>query len=258
MGKFVDLTGMQFERLKVLYRTDDYVSPSGNHVAQWHCQCSCDNKTELDVVGSSLKRGLTKSCGCLQKEIVSKIGKKTIHINGLRTKKYNEYDLDTYDYGIGWASNTNKQFIFDKDDFDLIKDKCWRENKTSGYIVTATNSKTNIALHRLVMNCPEGKYIDHINRNRTDNRKSNLRFSTLQENNYNKDNKNNCSSGHKGVSWNKRMNKWETYIFKNKKKILLGYFINLDEAIKVREKAEIQYFGNFSYEVSNSISKQIE
>ena len=98
--------------------------------------------------------------------------------------------------------------------------------------------------------------IDHINRNRVDNRKSNLRVSTIQQNNFNKDNTNKCSSGHKGVSWNKAMNKWETYIGKYNKKTLLGFYSDLDEAIKVREQAENKYFGEFSCINSNQIAEQ--
>lgn len=78
MGKVKDLTGMTFDRLTVICRAEDYVSPQGNHMVQWLCRCSCGNPNEIIVVGNSLKRGLTKSCGCLQKEIASKIGSKTI------------------------------------------------------------------------------------------------------------------------------------------------------------------------------------
>jgi hypothetical protein len=201
-----------------------------------------------------LQGGLTKSCGCLQKEIASEIGKRTIKLNTYDNKKYNKYDLESFDYGIGWTSNTNKPFIFDKDDFDLIKERCWRENCTNGYIVTSYDGKESNAMHRIIMNAKDGEYIDHINRDRTDNRKSNLRFATLQQNNYNKDRSNNGSSGHKGVSWSKTMNKWEAYINKNYKRFILGYYTNIEEAIKVREEAENKYFEEFSYDNSELLS----
>ena len=111
-------------------------------------------------------------------------------------------------------------------------------------------------LLRMVMNVKDNEYIDHINRNKADNRKVNLRISTIQQNNCNKDHKNNYSSGHKGISWNKAMNKWETYIDKNYQRITLGYFTNLDEAIRVREKAEDKYFGEYSCNNSDLIAKQ--
>lgn len=74
MAKFVDLTGKTFGRLKVLYKCDY----KNNNKIVYHCRCSCENHTELDVIGACLKRGTTLSCGCLNKEIVSKLNKQDI------------------------------------------------------------------------------------------------------------------------------------------------------------------------------------
>ena len=63
------------------------------------------------VGGDNLKSGSTKSCGCLAKEIRSKIH-----------KKYNQYDLSG-EYGIGWTSNTNEEFYFDLEDFYVGRTK---------------------------------------------------------------------------------------------------------------------------------------
>lgn len=256
ISRLIDLTGQTFGRLTVMYRVDDYIAPSGHKFPRWHCKCSCEDQTEFNVNGSSLRRGLTQSCGCLQKEIASDIGKKTIKTNSYDSKKYNVYDLDSFEYGIGYTSNTNKPFMFDKEDYDLIKDMCWRENLTSGYIVTSYNGKSAYALHRYIMKVKDEECIDHINRKRNDNRKSNLRISTIQQNNCNKDNSNNYSSGHKGISWNKAIGKWETYIDKNYQRIRLGYFTDLNEAIRIREQAENEYFGEFSCINSNQIAEQ--
>lgn len=65
MGKFIDETGNKYHRLTVLYRGNNK-----NGRVQWHCRCDCGK--ELDVDGSSLRNGNTKSCGCLQKEKASK------------------------------------------------------------------------------------------------------------------------------------------------------------------------------------------
>lgn len=60
----IDLTGKRFGRLAVLNRaTNDHGRP-----ARWNCLCDCGNKTT--VVGTHLRRGESKSCGCLQKELV--------------------------------------------------------------------------------------------------------------------------------------------------------------------------------------------
>ena len=62
MGTFQDLTGQQFGRWTVV----NYVKSSG-----WLCECSCENHTRKIVKTSSLKKGLSKSCGCLRKEVNS-------------------------------------------------------------------------------------------------------------------------------------------------------------------------------------------
>lgn len=66
MGKFEDLTGNVYGKLKVIYRAKDYIQPSGQHKRMWHCQCECGK--ECDVRANDLKSGNTTSCGCFQQE----------------------------------------------------------------------------------------------------------------------------------------------------------------------------------------------
>lgn len=70
MGNFIDLTGQKFGRLTVIEKNGH----KGEKIA-WLCKCDCGNY--VTVTGTGLKSGNTKSCGCLKKEIVSKI--KTKH-----------------------------------------------------------------------------------------------------------------------------------------------------------------------------------
>lgn len=67
-----------------------------------------------------------------------------------------------------------------------------------------------ISLHRLILDFPDDLQVDHINHNPLDNRRSNLRVVTLQENSCNKKGAraDNITSGHRGVSWNSGLNKW--------------------------------------------------
>ena len=111
MGKFIDLTGQKFGRLTVIKRGENYVSSSGKTVKiQWLCNCDCGTENIL-VVGSQLKNGRTKSCGCISRELLISKNKDR--------RKYNTYDLSG-EYGIGWTSNTNKEFYFDLEDYDKI------------------------------------------------------------------------------------------------------------------------------------------
>lgn len=98
-----------------------------------------------------------------------------------------------------------------------------------------------IELHRWIMGFPDG-YIDHINNNNLDNRKENLRIVTNSQNLLNAKVRIDNKSGHKGVYFDKKRNKWVAEIKVNYKKISLGRFNLLDDAIKVRKQAEKKYF----------------
>jgi hypothetical protein len=79
--------------------------------------------------------------------------------------------------------------------------------------------------------------VDHRNRVKTDNRIDNLRLTTRQQNCYNTKHKNN-TSGCNGVTWKKKLQKWEVNISVNYERIYLGVYDTLDEAIEARLKAE--------------------
>lgn len=66
MIKYKDLTGMRFGRLTAIKRIADHIEPSGRKVAMWECACECGNT--IAVPAKRLKGGITKSCGCLQKD----------------------------------------------------------------------------------------------------------------------------------------------------------------------------------------------
>lgn len=87
--------------------------------------------------------------------------------------------------------------------------------------------------------------IDHINGIRTDNRFSNLREATRQENLRNTSLRSDNSSGVKGVSWDKHRSRWRSYIIVNGKQKALGYFHSKGEAAQARKDAELKEFGEF-------------
>jgi hypothetical protein len=83
---------------------------------------------------------------------------------------------------------------------------------------------------------------------RIDNNKGyspdNCRWGTIQEQSRNKRMQKNNTSGVKGVSWDKRRKKYQTFIWKDGKAIYLGHFEELNEAAKARRKAEITHWAN--------------
>ena len=67
MRRVIDLTGQKYGRLTVICRTMDHIQPSGTKALTWLCRCECGNNAV--VRGDKLRRGKTKSCGCLTKEL---------------------------------------------------------------------------------------------------------------------------------------------------------------------------------------------
>jgi hypothetical protein len=236
----IDLTGMVFGRLTVIEKADDHIEPSGAHRAKWLCECSCANHTVKAILEKNLldKRGGTKSCGCIAKELSS-----------LREKEYNKYDISG-SVGIGWTNNSNKEFYFDLEDYDKIKDYCWYEHTNSdGYTSLQTNIKNENSNKRITIKMHwllTSKNCDHADRNPLNNCKSNLRPATSQENARNHSKQKNNTSGFIGVSWHKGRSVWVSSITINKKKMYLGEFCNKHDAIIARLTAESRYFKEFA------------
>lgn len=235
-------------RLTVLERGETRIYKNGAKDTEWICQCNCQNKTIVKKLYSNLvKRNRTPSCGCIGREKTS-----------IRSKKYNRYDLSG-EYGIGYASNTNNPFYFDLENYDLIKNFCWREDE-KGYLRTSviTNGEEKqIIFHRLVMNLTnEPKlFVDHINHDVHDNRKQNLRIVTNTQNTQNSKPNSNNKTGIPGVDFRKNCKKWIARITVNGDRIFLGKFDTFEEAVQVRIEAENKYFGEYSYWNSIAIMK---
>lgn len=94
-------------------------------------------------------------------------------------------------------------------------------------------------VHHLIIGKAKGMDVDHINGNKLDNRRENLRLITHQQNLYNRKslNKNN-SSGVNGVTWHKQSEKWQAQARINGKHIQLGTYRKLEDAIAARKKYE--------------------
>lgn len=144
----------------------------------------------------------------------------------------------------------------DLEDINLVKQYKWNLTPQN----YCRNGTYCISLHSLIIGDYDTKKfaIDHINRDRLDNRRSNLRVVDYSLNGFNKGKQSNNTSGHVGVSWEKKRNKWETHIKVNGKKKFLGYFDDIDDAIKVRKEAEVEYYGelrNSKYDVHTVYKK---
>lgn len=164
------------------------------------------------------------------------------HINNIT----DIYNLDG-EFGIGLTSNTKKEFYFDLEDFDLIKEYIWYEYinpKTKYHSLRTRESNTRKSiLMTTLLGC---KFYDHIDRNPLNCRRINLRPATCQQNASNRSKMSNNTSGFTGVVWDKKNQVWVANICINYKRIYLGRFHNKDEAIVARLNAEQKYFKEFA------------
>ncbi len=140
---------------------------------------------------------------------------------------------------------TRKQevpFVVDDVDVNLVNQYTWSV-AGGGYPMTHIN-KRRVYLHELLMGKAEKPFMwDHIDRNRLNNRRNNLRLVTNKENSRNFRTHSNNTSGITGVYWVKRKNKWMSYITVDKKMIGLGYFADKTVAAQARQEAEKRYWG---------------
>ena len=151
---------------------------------------------------------------------------------GKTWRRSNEYDLTSYDYGVCYFhNNPDEFFIFDKEDYDVLNNHCWAKSTSNGYATARIGSTSSATAQSVIMGCPpDGMVIDHINRNRLDNRKSNLRFTTRKENARNRGTMSNNTSGYTGVHYQKASRKWRASIAVDYQRIQLGEFDTKEDA----------------------------
>ncbi len=235
--------GVPESRLTVVRQVEDHVYPNGKHAAMWECVCECGKFK--NILGGQIRSGHTLSCGCLREEITSISGK----LHGLKNLekahesliKRNKYNLDG-EYGICYL-NDGSEVMFDKEDYDLIKDWTWYKDG-HGYVVSHkanNNIRVSVKMHMLVMGSDGSMNIDHIFGNKLDNRKSQLRFATKAENARNQKLRKNNTSGYKGVYWDKNRSKWIAAI----QGTYIGAYNSLDDANAAYTTKARQLFGEF-------------
>ena len=154
----------------------------------------------------------------------------------MNTNKYNFKS----DY-IEIITTKNHVILIDKDDFEKCKQVSWCVD-SKGYANGKSKTFGTIRLHRYILNPNKNLQVDHINRNKLDNRKSNLRTVTNQQNHFNRPLNKNNKSGVTGVYFNNQCKKWCAQITINRKTISAGLFEKLEDAVKARNKLKEKYF----------------
>lgn len=141
-----------------------------------------------------------------------------------------------------YVSN-GKSFLIDSNQVEKVMQYSWHFT-TKGYVRTSSRKLKRISLHKYLLNTD--KQIDHINRDKTDNRISNLRICTTQENNFNRMGWTYSKSGLKGVTYDKRKNKFKARIGFNNKRLHLGYFDTAEEASRVYNQKAKELYKDYS------------
>ena len=237
--------GDEFGRLRIVSKTNERAK---NGSVYWNCICSCGNDVFVKVISSQLKNGHTKSCGCLKRELDSL---KIKYINDNNLKRYviklNEYETDgdiTY-----ILLNDNKKAIIDTSLLEKISNYTWTKY-TNGYCY---NVKSGILLHRFIMDVTDQTIlVDHINHNKLDNRRENLRLATRQQNSFNSKPINGKT---KGIYQDSNSGKWVSQICVNGKMKHLGKFYDKNDAILARVEEEKKSQGEYRYEWEKELNE---
>lgn len=223
-NRCVDRSGMVYGELKVSGRDLN----SGGGKSLWLCECSCGNVRS--VRSGNLVSGRARSCHKCPVNTYMVVGNTAIG----KTRK-----------GL--------EFTIDKEYLDMARNYTWNID-CNGY-VTSTVGKDTISLHRLVMG-PSGKLIDHIDQDKTNNTKANLRIASSSLNSFNAGIRPTNTSGYPGVCWHKGECKWRVQINANGKRHNLGSFKDINVAIGVRREAELHYHGEYALKTPEPLPKE--
>lgn len=140
-------------------------------------------------------------------------------------------------------------YIFVNDIKIYVDELLWHKFASMKWAINPDGYTINWKLgliHRIVTNAKKDELVDHINKDKNDNRLENLRIVKAGENNHNKLKQTNKSSKYIGVSLNKRYNKWQSEIKHQNKRYHLGSFSDERQAAEAYNKKAIELYGDFA------------
>jgi hypothetical protein len=129
--------------------------------------------------------------------------------------------------------------LVDDEDFEKLSKIHWRLS-TDGYATT----RLSVGMHRMVIGAKPGQQVDHINMNKLDNRKENLRLCTHSQNKMNMNAQSNSTTGYKGVDINH--GRYRAQIKIGMKRKFIGYFDDPIAAAKAYDKEAVKNYGAFA------------
>jgi hypothetical protein len=145
-----------------------------------------------------------------------------------------------------------KVAIVDAADYEWLSQWNWHAFRNQGGIWYARRARrrrldqTSPFMHRVIMDAPSGIMIDHINGDGLDNRQSNLRCATNQQNQFNSRKRRDNTSGFRGVCWREDKKRWRARIRVGGKQQHLGLFKTAEEAARAYDEAAKRLHGEFA------------
>ncbi len=135
----------------------------------------------------------------------------------------------------------------DDTDYDrLLGIGRWSCNN-KGYAVhytTVSGEMLVLYMHRIILDAPAGMVVDHINGDRLDNRRDNLRLGTISQNNANRQHYSTSEAPFKGLSWNR--GKWQVRIGVNGRRVYLGRYASPTTAALMYDAAARHFYPEFN------------
>lgn len=143
--------------------------------------------------------------------------------------------------------------VVDPEDYERLSKWKWYLH-SGGYAVRIVfrrigykeYEKKAVLMHREIMNTPQGLMTDHINGNKLDNRKDNLRICTGKENQGNRKKQASLYSKYLGVTWCKQHRLWKAQLGIKSKSLNIGLFKSEHHAALARDLWAKDYFGKFA------------
>lgn len=141
--------------------------------------------------------------------------------------------------------SVHKKILLDKKDKHLLDEHSFSIDSEGYPRAWFREYKRNMRIHQIIFPRKEGYVVDHISRNRLDNRRRNLRYVTPSQNVINSKRRDDNKSGFRGVYWREDIEKWRTRITLRGKILNLGSFDDIEDAAKAYKKAALRYFNKF-------------
>lgn len=138
-----------------------------------------------------------------------------------------------------------ENLLLSDSDKHLIKKHKVYLDKSIGYYRMYLGSGKYVYLHRYILNAKKGELVDHINRNKNDNRRDNLRIVSFKLNSYNRDVTNDLG---RGIYFDKVGNRFRACISHKNKTLKLGSFKCINEAKIAYNKKAYEIYGENAYQ----------